>query len=130
MQDADDSEWSAVPLPVDSSDEDDEDTELPTSSGDAGDKMEQLLRDIATGASRPPTLFDAEHWRAFGAQDGLHVDCVATAQKTNSDHSAAYRKSLDERGYFQCRAEDDSDVALAHLVGRALDQQKAQRGQM
>ena len=123
MEDADDSEWSAVPLPVDSSDEDDEDTELPTSSGDAGDKMEQLLRDIATGASRPPTLFDAEHWRAFGAQDGLHVDCVATAQKINSDHSAAYRKSLDERGYFQCRAEDDSE--LHERLTRGLRRLKA-----
>ena len=111
-----------MPLPVISSDEEDDAQNYSTPSGSAGLRVETFLEAVVAGGDTAgigaaASLFDIEFWRAEAVSVGLHVvELSAASVPATSAISAQCRGSLDRRGYLQSPplyADDDDEALLA-----------------
>lgn len=124
MQDDEDTEL-AVPLPVYSSDEDDEPTLAHQSSGDAGERMATLLSAIVhgNGVKYAPRVMDIAFWREFGAADDLHVEELAPTGVDGcyDAEASGLRSRLDRRGYMQVQQQVTStEASICSRLDRCL----------
>lgn len=126
-----------MPLPVDSSDEEDEPgpsepaAREPNEPESTRGRMQRILEQIAEGCSATaPALLDLSFWRKLASEEGLHV-CVDRPQPLDEGcaagepepvEAAALRRSLELRGYFvssaAARPTAASDGRLARMTQR------------